>query len=89
MTPDVHYTKSGDVHIAYMVFGEGPLNLVWVPGFISHVEHWWDEPGQVRWYQRLGTFARIARGWWRRTSDRSGPDFVPVRSRRQVSKQGV
>ena len=45
MTPDVHYAKIGDVHIACTAFGDGPLNLVWVPGFISHVEHWWDEPG--------------------------------------------
>ena len=70
MTPDVHYAKSGDVHIAYTVFGDGPVDLVWVPGFISHVEHWWDEPGQVRWLQRLGSFAGspVRRRWksaWR------------------------
>ena len=59
MTPEVHYARCGDVHIAYMTFGEGAIDLVWVPGFISHVEHWWDEPGQVRWYQRLGSFSRV------------------------------
>lgn len=59
MIPDVHYAKIGDVHIAYTAFGDGPLNLVWMPGFISHVEHWWDEPGQVRWLQWLGSFARV------------------------------
>ena len=59
MTPKVHYAKCGDVHIAYLVFGEGAIDLVVVPGFISHVEHFWDEPGQARWYQRLGSFARV------------------------------
>ncbi len=59
MTPEVHYARCGDLHIAYMVFGEGAIDLVWVPGFISHLEHWWDEPSQVRWYQRLGSFARV------------------------------
>jgi len=59
MTPNVQYARCGDVHIAYMVFGEGPLDLVLIPGFISHVENWWDEPGQMRWLQRLGSFARV------------------------------
>lgn len=54
MTPEVHYAKCGEVHIAYMVFGV--VDLIWMPGFISHVEHWWDEPSQVRLYQRLGRF---------------------------------
>jgi len=59
MPPEVHYAKCGDVHVAYTCFGDGPVDLVWVPGFISHVEHWWDEPGQMRWLQRLGSFARV------------------------------
>ena len=36
MIPEVQYAKCGDVHIAYMVFGEGAIDLVLVPGFISH-----------------------------------------------------
>jgi len=59
MTPEVHYARCGDVHIAYTVFGEGLIDLVWVPGYISNVEHSWDEPSQVRWHQRLGSFARV------------------------------
>ena len=35
---------TGDVHIAYQAFGEGPINLVMVPGFVSNVENYWDEP---------------------------------------------
>lgn len=59
MHPTTRYAKSGDVHIAYQVFGEGPLDLVFVPGFISHIENYWDEPGFARWLRRLGSFARV------------------------------
>ncbi len=59
MHPRTRYAKSGDVHIAYQLFGEGPVNLVFVPGFISQIENYWDEPGFARWLNRLGTFARV------------------------------
>ena len=36
--PVTRYAKSGDVHVAYQVFGEGPINLVFVPGFVSHID---------------------------------------------------
>jgi hypothetical protein len=38
------YARSGDVRIAYQVVGNGPLDLVWVPGFISNLDHIWNEP---------------------------------------------
>lgn len=59
MQPVTRYTKSGDVHIAYQVFGEGPVNLVLAPPFISNVEHWWDEPDVARWLLRLAGYARV------------------------------
>jgi hypothetical protein len=37
--PETRYAKSGDVHVAYQVFGDGPINLVFVPGFVSHIEN--------------------------------------------------
>jgi hypothetical protein len=40
-----HYAKSGDVHVAYQVFGEGPINLVIVPGFVSNIEVFWGPTG--------------------------------------------
>jgi pimeloyl-ACP methyl ester carboxylesterase len=52
------YAKSGDVHVAYQVFGEGP-DLIMAPGFISHVEHLWDEPRIARWLNKLGGFSRV------------------------------
>jgi class 3 adenylate cyclase len=57
--PVTRYAKSGDVHIAYQVFGGGPIDLVFVPGFISHIEHYWDHPDLARWLLRLGSFARV------------------------------
>jgi hypothetical protein len=38
MQPVTQYAKSGDIHIAYQAFGDGPINLVMVPGFVSNVE---------------------------------------------------
>ena len=38
MVPDIRYAKSGDVHIAYQVFGSDPVDLVIIPGFISNIE---------------------------------------------------
>jgi hypothetical protein len=39
MQPETHYARSGKVHIAYRVFGEGAADLVFAPGFISTIEH--------------------------------------------------
>jgi len=58
MQPTTYYAKSGDVHIAYGVFGEGP-DLIVVPGFVSHLENSWDEPRLARWLTKLGGFCRV------------------------------
>jgi hypothetical protein len=47
--PVTRYAKSGDVQIAYQVFGSGPIDLVFVPGFVSHIEAYWDHPDLARW----------------------------------------
>ena len=44
MVPTTRYAKSGEVNIAYQAFGDGPVDLVFVPGFISHIELAWEEP---------------------------------------------
>ena len=59
MAPEIRYAKSGDVHIAYQVFGHGPENLIIIPGFISHVEHSWDSPDQARWLNHLARSAQV------------------------------
>ena len=58
-TPVTRYAKSGDVHVAYQVFGSGSIDLVFAPGFISHIENYWDHPDLARWLLRLGSFARV------------------------------
>ena len=59
MQPDTQYAKSGDVHIAYQAFGEGPINLVMVPGFVSNVEAYWEQPDFARFLNRLASYARV------------------------------
>jgi pimeloyl-ACP methyl ester carboxylesterase len=59
MLPETRYAKSGDVHIAYQVIGNGPIDLVFVPGFISHVDHVWDEPRWAGFLERLASFSRL------------------------------
>ena len=53
MDPKTEYARSGDVHIAYQVVGQGPLDLVYVPGWVSHVEQAWEEPTLARFLRRL------------------------------------
>lgn len=57
--PATHYAKSGDVCVAYQTFGTGPIDLVFVPGWISHLDIWWDSPVTAGWLQRFGRFARV------------------------------
>ena len=61
MRPETRYAKAGDVYIAYQVTGEGGLDLVFLPGFVSHLEHSWEEPGLAGFCQRLGAFSRLIR----------------------------
>jgi pimeloyl-ACP methyl ester carboxylesterase len=58
--PPTRYALSGDAHIAYQVFGEGDLELVFVPGFVSNIEHYWEMPRVPDLLERLGSFARVA-----------------------------
>lgn len=57
--PETRYAKSGEVHLAYQVFGEGAFDLVFVPGFISHVDHAWDDPNSADFLRRLASFSRV------------------------------
>jgi class 3 adenylate cyclase len=59
MQPLTQYAKSGDVHIAYQAFGDGRINLVLVPGFVSNVENYWDQPDFARFLTRLASYARV------------------------------
>jgi pimeloyl-ACP methyl ester carboxylesterase/class 3 adenylate cyclase len=59
MSPQTHYAKSGDVNIAYQVVGDGPLDLVFVPGFISHLDLQWADPRIARFLEKLASFSRL------------------------------
>ena len=57
--PKVRYALSGDVNIAYSVLGDGPRDLVFVMGWISHLDYFWTEPSFARFLQRLASFSRL------------------------------
>jgi pimeloyl-ACP methyl ester carboxylesterase/DNA-binding CsgD family transcriptional regulator len=57
--PETRYARSGDVRIAYQVVGNGPLDLVFVPGFISNLEVHWEDAGYDHLLRRLGAFTRL------------------------------
>src|SRR5262245_12977571 len=59
--PETKYAKSRDVHIAYQVLGDGPIDVVWVPGFVSHLEYEWEHPRPARFFRRLASFSRLIR----------------------------
>jgi len=57
--PQTRYAKSGNVRIAYQVVGNGPIDIVFVPGYVSNLEVQWEEPGFSHLMTRLGAFARL------------------------------
>jgi pimeloyl-ACP methyl ester carboxylesterase len=57
--PETCYAKSGDFHIAYQTVGSGPPDLLFVHGWISHIELWWEEPRVARFLDRLASFSRL------------------------------
>lgn len=60
MLPQTRYAVSADgTHIAYSVTGEGPIDLLYVPTWISHIEHLWEHPIVARFFERLSGFARL------------------------------
>jgi class 3 adenylate cyclase len=59
MTPRTRYARSGEASIAYQVVGEHPVDLLFLPGWISQVEHAWELPGLRRFFERLSDFSRL------------------------------
>lgn len=57
--PETRYALNGDVHIAYQTMGEGPVDIVLVPGIVSHIEFMHELPGYTAFLRRLATFARV------------------------------
>jgi pimeloyl-ACP methyl ester carboxylesterase/class 3 adenylate cyclase len=59
MLPTTHYAKSGGVNIAYQTVGQGPRDLVLVPGWVSNLDAFWEEPALARMLTRLASFSRL------------------------------
>jgi hypothetical protein len=59
MEAATHYADSNGVSIAYQVYGEGPLDLILVPDFVSHAEVLPEEPQVARLLRRLASFSRL------------------------------
>ncbi len=85
------YVTNDGLSIAYQVFGEGPRDLVYVPGWISNVELMWDEPVLASILRRLGTFARVITFDKRGTgmSDRLPLDELPSLEQRMDDVRAV
>jgi pimeloyl-ACP methyl ester carboxylesterase/plasmid stabilization system protein ParE len=58
-TPPTQYAKSGDTSIAYQVVGDGPIDLVLVLGFATHLELQWESPAFARFFERISSFSRL------------------------------
>jgi pimeloyl-ACP methyl ester carboxylesterase len=59
MPPKTRYTRCGSINIAYQVVGDGPIDVVLVPGWISNIEVFWEEPSLARFMRRLAGFSRL------------------------------
>jgi hypothetical protein len=57
--PEIRYARSSDLRIAYQVVGTGPLDLVFVPGFVSNIDLLWEMPEWANFYSRLAAFSRL------------------------------
>jgi pimeloyl-ACP methyl ester carboxylesterase len=57
--PQTRYARSGECHIAYQVLGDGELDLVYIPGWVSHLDLHWENPLVSRFFQRLASFTRL------------------------------
>ena len=89
--PPTQYARSGDVNIAYQVLGEGPLDLVFVMGWVSHLEYFWTEPSFARFLRRLAQFSRVILFDKRGTglSDRVPVDALPTLEQRMDDVRAV
>ncbi|MDQ2963473.1 MAG: adenylate/guanylate cyclase domain-containing protein [Pseudomonadota bacterium] len=91
MPPRTQYARSGGVHIAYQVLGDGPLDLAYVPGWVSHVEQAWEDPMLARFLVRLASFARLITFDKRGTglSDRVPDEQLPTLEERMDDLRAV
>jgi pimeloyl-ACP methyl ester carboxylesterase len=85
----VLYARSGDLSIAYQVVGEGPTDVLMIPGWFSHLALDWEEPTWVRWVERLASFARLVRFDKRGTGMSDRPPGIPTPDERMEDARAV
>lgn len=90
-TPETRYADSNGVSIAFQVVGDGPIDVVMVPGFGSHLEKAWELPQLAHFYHRLSSFSRLILLDKRGTglSDRVSPDALPGIEQRKDDLKAV
>ena len=59
MTPETHFAENDGVSIAYQVFGDGPKDLIYIPGWLSNLDIFWEEPRVARFLLSLARFSRV------------------------------
>ncbi len=91
MVPETRYARSGDVNIAYQVTGHGPIDLVFVMGWVSNLEAFWQEPSVAGFFNRLASFSRLILFDKRGTglSDRVPIDRLPTIEQRMDDVRAV
>ena len=91
MQPETRYARSGDLNIAYQVTGDGPRDLVYVPGWVSNIEMMWEEPDYADFLARLASFSRLILFDKRGTglSDRIPNDRLPTLEQRMDDVRAV
>ena len=89
--PETRYAKSGDLNIAWQLVGEGPIDLLYVPGWVSNVEAMWEEPAMAGFLGRLASFSRLILFDKRGTglSDRVPNDRLPTLEERMDDVRAV
>ncbi len=89
MPPQTRYARSGDVNIAYQVVGDGPRDLVLVPGWVSNVEVFWEHPAAASFLNRLASFCRLILFDKRGTGLSDRVDILQFSDRGRQSLKGI
>src|SRR5207247_2358683 len=91
MAPKTRYARNDDVSLAYQVFGEGDFDLLLITGWVPSMEAFWEDPLHRRFYERLGSFARVVCMDKRGTglSDRVSADALPPLEERMDDVRAV
>jgi pimeloyl-ACP methyl ester carboxylesterase len=89
VAPPILYARSGNANIAYQVVGEGPHDLLMIPGWVTHLGLDWNEPRWVRWFERMTSFARVVRFDKRGTGMSDRTPGVPTPDERMEDARAV